>query len=91
MYEAGEGGDNMPRLYRGGYADLGRLTGMSKRGIQNVVGELQVKQVICLYQKPGHHRNETSAYLVPAAERVLEIWFAHGWRHAAGKGKVLTP
>ncbi len=91
MYEEGEGqDDDRARIYRGGYADLGRLTGMSKRGIQNVVGELQAKQVIRVHQKPGHHRSETSAYVVPDAERVLQTWFSHGWHHATGKSKSLT-
>jgi hypothetical protein len=64
---------------------------MSKRGIQNVVGELQAKKVIRIHQKPGHHRTETSAYVVPDADRVLQTWLSNGWRHAAGKSKVLTP
>jgi hypothetical protein len=91
MYDEGESSEDHARIYRGGYADLGRLTGMSKRGIQNVVGELQAKQVIRIHRKPGHHRTETSAYIVPDAERVLETWLSKGWRHAAGKSKVLTP
>jgi hypothetical protein len=91
MHEEGERcDDDRARIFRGGYADLGRLTGMSKRGIQNVVGELQAKKVIRIHQKPGHHRTETSAYVVPDAERVLETWLSNGWRHAAGKSKVLT-
>lgn len=90
MYEegkSGEGGD--ARLYRGGYADLVRLTGMSKRGIQNVVAELQAKHVISIQQKPGHHRTEMSVYAVLSAEKVLDMWFSYGWRYAAGKSKVL--
>jgi hypothetical protein len=91
MYDEGENSDDYGRIFRGGYADLGRLTGMSKRGIQNVVGELRSKEVISIHRKPGHHRTETSAYIVPDAERVLEKWLSRGWRHAAGKSKVLTP
>ena len=91
MYDEGESSEDHARIYRGGYADLGRLTGMSKRGIQNVVGELQAKEVIRIHRKPGHHRTETSAYIVPAAERVLDTWISKGWRHATGKSKVLTP
>src|SRR6185437_9535604 len=49
-----EGGEAM---YRGGYADLVRLTGLSKRGIQNVISELQEKGVIRLHTAPGHHRS----------------------------------
>src|ERR1035438_5659649 len=78
------------QLYRGGYADLGRLTGLSKRGIQNVIGELQDKAVIHLHTAPGHHRMQTSAYLVPRPETVLQTWYARGWRFAVGKSKKLT-
>jgi hypothetical protein len=91
MYEEGKNTDDRGRIYTGGYADLGRLTGMSKRGIQNVVGDLQAKEVIRIHRKPGHHRTETSAYIVPDAARVVETWLSKGWRHAAGKSKVLTP
>jgi len=91
MYEEGKNTDDRARIYTGGYADLGRLTGMSKRGIQNVVGDLQAKEVIRIHRKPGHHRTETSAYIVPDADRVVETWLSKGWRHAAGKSKVLTP
>lgn len=84
---APEGGDT---IYRGGYADLGRLTGLSKRGIQNVIGELQQKAVIQLHTPPGHHRTQTSAYLVPKPELVLQAWYGRGWRFAFGKSKHLT-
>ncbi len=85
--ETTEGGE---QLYRGGYADLGRLTGLSKRGIQNVIGELQEKAVIRLHTAPGHHRMQTSAYLVPRPESVLQTWYGRGWRYAVGKSKKLT-
>jgi hypothetical protein len=85
--EAGEGGE---RLYRGGYADIGRLTGLSKRGIQNVIGDLQEKAVIRLHTAPGHHRFQTSAYIVPKPESVLSTWLGRGWRFATGKSKRLT-
>lgn len=91
MYQAGEGNGGDARIYKGGYADLGRLTGLSKRGIQNIVSELQAKQVIRLHQQPGYHRTETSAYLVPDPDSILRTWFAHGWRHALGKSKTLVP
>ncbi len=91
MYQAGEGQSGNSRIYKGGYADLGRLTGLSKRGIQNIVGELQAKQVIRIHQQPGYHRTETSAYLVPDPDSVLRAWFANGWRHALGKSKILVP
>jgi len=90
MYEAGEGTDSSHHIYKGGYADLGRLTGLSKRGIQNIVAELQAKQVIRMHQQPGYHRTETSAYLIPDADAVLHTWFANGWRHALGKSKTLV-
>ena len=90
MYEAGESAGECLRIYRGGYADLGRLTGLSKRGIQNIVGELQSKHVIRIHQKPGYHRTETSAYEVPDAQSVVGIWRSQGWRHALGKSKTLT-
>ena len=90
MFEhgAGEGGAG-ERLYRGGYADLCALTGLSKRGIQNVVGELQQKGVIWRKQMPGHHRTETSSYAVPAPEAVVSAWLARGVRFAFGKSKTL--
>lgn len=78
------------RIYRGGYADLCRLTGLSKRGVQNVIGELQEKTVIRLHTAPGHHRSQTSIYEVPQPTSVLEKWYATGWRFAAGKSKRLT-
>jgi len=90
MYEAGEGTGASSRIYKGGYADLGRLTGLSKRGIQNIVAELQAKQVIRIHQQPGYHRTETTAYLVPDPDSVLHTWFANGWRHALGKSKTLV-
>ena len=89
MYEAGATAGGLSRIYKGGYADLGRLTGLSKRGIQNIVAELQAKEVIRLHRQPGYHRTETSAYLVPEPEAVLSGWFSKGWRHALGKSKTL--
>ena len=91
MYEAGDPATGSSRIYKGGYADLGRLTGLSKRGIQNIVAELQAKEVIRIHQQPGYHRTETSAYLVPEAGTVLQAWFSKGWRRALGKSKALIP
>lgn len=85
--EPGQGGE---RIYHGGYADLGRLTGLSKRGIQNVIAELQEKIVIHLHTPPGHHRSQTSAYRVPSAEAVVGRWYERGWRFAVGKNKRLS-
>ena len=87
---ANSGSEAGDRLYRGGYADLGRLTGLSKRGIQNVIAELQEKGVIRLHTHPGHHRLQTSAYIVPAPETVVASWHSRGWRFAIGKSKKLT-
>lgn len=91
LYENGAAGEGNPdRFYRGGYADLGALTGLSKRGIQNIVGELQQKGVISLHQAPGHHRTETSVYRVPPPAAVVAGWLARGWQFALGKSKTLT-
>jgi hypothetical protein len=89
MFEAGESTGGLSRTYKGGYADLGRLTGLSKRGIQNIVAELQAKEVISIHQQPGYHRTETSAYLVPDPAAVLQLWSSKGWRRALGKSKTL--
>jgi hypothetical protein len=90
MLESGDAGQGSGRIYRGGYADLCRLTGLSKRGIQNVIGELQEKTVIRLLTAPGHHRLQTSVYEVPDPGSVLNKWSANGWRFAQGKSKRLT-
>jgi len=84
--QPGQGG----RLFRGGYLDLCRLTGLSKRGVQNVVAELQAKAVIAIQQAPGHHKTQTTVYWVKGEEAILAGWFASGWRYAAGKGKTLV-
>jgi len=90
MFENSDAAEGRERLYRGGYADIGRLTGLSKRGIQNVIGELQEKSVIRLHTAPGHHRLQTSAYVIPNPEAVLVAWLGRGWRFATGKSKKLT-
>jgi hypothetical protein len=92
MYEAGEtaGAPEEVRIYRGGYADLCRLTGLSKRGIQNIVAELQEKNVIEIHQAPGYHRTETSAYRVKSPASVVRHWHARGLRFALGKSKTLV-
>lgn len=92
MYEAGEtpGGPEEVKIYRGGYADLCRLTGLSKRGIQNIVAELQEKNVIEIHQAPGYHRTETSAYRVKSPASVVRHWHALGLRFALGKSKTLV-
>lgn len=91
MYERGEDKDGKgTRLFRGGYVDLVRLTGLSKRGIQNVIAELQAKTVIGIHQAPGYHRSQTTVYEVPAEQMVIERWFAKGLRYASGKSKNLV-
>jgi hypothetical protein len=90
MFEAGEPDPGGDRIYSGGYADLCRLTGLSKRGIQNIVAELKAKSVIRLHQAPGYHRTETSAYRVPPAAAVLNQWLSLGLRFAIGKSKTLA-
>ena len=84
---AGEGQGN--RLYRGGYADLCRLSGLSKRGVQNVVAELLQKGVISIHRPPGYHKTETTVYSVPAGEAILSSWFRRGLCYAVGKSKRL--
>ena len=91
MYGAGKQADGATHIYKGGYADLGRLTGLSKRGLQNIIAELQAKRVIRIHQAPGYHRTETSAYLVPSPDEVLAAWHSRGWRYALGKSKTLSP
>jgi hypothetical protein len=78
------------RVYRGGYADLCRLTGLSKRGIQNVIAGLLEKRAIALSQAPGHHRTQTSVYEVHPPEAVVAGWHARGFRFSFGKSKTLS-
>jgi hypothetical protein len=91
MFDQGEPRPNdSVRLFRGGYVDLVRLTGLSKRGIQNVIAELQAKSVISIHQAPGYHRSQTTVYDVPPEQTVLDRWFAKGLRYASGKSKNLV-
>lgn len=90
-----EKGDEHPdgegkRLFRGGYVDLVNLTGLSKRGIQNVVSELQEKEVIGIHQAPGYHKSQMTVYEVAGEDLVLAGWFGKGWRYAVGKSKNLV-
>ena len=91
MYSHGEpeGGEDSSRLYRGGYKDLCDLSGLSKRGVQNVIRELLDKRVIELHQAPGYHRTQTSVYRVFAEREVMSAWWNAGFRYAVGKGKAL--
>lgn len=91
MFERGESRPQTTlRLFRGGYVDLVRLTGLSKRGIQNVIAELQAKSVITIHQAPGYHRSQTTVYEVPAEQTILDRWFTKGLRYASGKSKNLV-
>lgn len=91
MFERSElRSDSSLRLFRGGYVDLVRLTGLSKRGIQNVIAELQAKSVISIHQAPGYHRSQTTVYDVPPEQTILDRWFAKGLRYASGKSKNLV-
>ena len=78
------------RFYQGGYVDLCRLTGLSKRGIQNAVAELLRKSVLSIHQAPGYHRTQTTVYEVPAEDAVMNTWFGMGFRYALGKSKTLV-
>jgi hypothetical protein len=78
------------RLFRGGYIDLVRLTGLSKRGVQNVVSELQAKFVITIHQQPGYHRSQSTIYEVASEELVLNKWRNQGLQYAVGKSKDLV-
>lgn len=87
MYQRGEGGDE--RLYSGGYHDLCNATGLSKRGVQNIIAELQEKNALTLEKPPGHHRTQVSVYRVHSESDVLAAWYAEGYRFVVGKGRVL--
>jgi hypothetical protein len=86
ILDAGQGS----RLYRGGYADLCRLSGLSKRGVQNVVGELLQKGAIAIHQAPGYHKTQTSVYAILCEQALLASWLNRGLCYAAGKGKRLV-
>lgn len=90
LFEKGEPDEQPGRLFRGGYLDICLLTGLSKRGVQNVVAELQAKQALAIHQSPGYHRSQTTVYRVPPEDAVLEAWFARGWLYAVGKSKALA-
>jgi len=87
MYAKGEGQGT--RFYRGGYQSLCALTGLSKRGLQNVIGELQAKSVVSIETAPGHKPTQVSVYRVRPEGEVLQFWHAAGLRFVIGKGKVL--
>ena len=90
MWQHGETAGEGKRLYAGGYRALCDLTGMSKRGIQNVVGELQHKGAISIHQAPGYHRTQFSVYQVLGESEVMALWKRRGLIFALGKGKELT-
>ena len=82
--------ENSVRLYRGGYSDLCAQTGLSKRGIQNVIAELLAKTVVTRHQPPGYHRSQMTIYRVLSEEEILLGWQSRGLRYAVGKSKTLT-
>ena len=90
MWQKGAGDEGQGRLYGGGYRSLCDLAGMSKRGIQNVVVDLQRKEVISVHQAPGYHRSQFSVYRVLAEDEVLALWRQRGYIYAIGKGKALA-
>ena len=87
MFQRGEGDEE--RLYSGGYHDLCRATGLSKRGVQNIIAELQEKHVLKLEKPPGHYRTQVSFYRVRSESDVLAGWYAEGYRFVLGKGRIL--
>ena len=82
--------ENGVPLYRGGYSDLCAQTGLSKRGIQNVIAELLGKTVVIRHQPPGYHRSQMTIYRVLSEEAILLAWQSRGLRYAVGKSKTLT-
>lgn len=92
MYDQGEALDagRGSRLYRGGYTDLCRLSGLSKRGVQNVVAELLQKGAIAIHQAPGYHKTQTTVYAILCEQALLASWLNRGLCYAAGKGKRLV-
>lgn len=89
MFSNGEPEGQGSRLYRGGYADIRRITGMSKRGIQNIIAELQRKFVIGIHKAPGYHKSQTTTYRIHAQAQILADWRQRGIQFAQGKGKTL--
>jgi hypothetical protein len=90
MYQNGNEEKNGERIYRGGYSDLGRLTGLSKRGIQNIVDALIQKNAVSVDQRPGYYRTETTVYRVYPGHTVLSAWQEAGYRYVVSKGRVLA-
>ena len=82
--------ENGALLYKGGYSDLCAQTGLSKRGIQNVIAELLDKAVVTRHQPPGYHRSQMTIYRVLSEDEILLAWQSGGLRYAVGKSKTLT-
>jgi hypothetical protein len=78
------------RLYRGGYNDICAQTGLSKRGVQNIIAELIEKAAISRHQAPGYHRSQVSVYRVLSDDEILQGWQSRELRYAVGKSKTLT-
>ena len=90
MYERGLETGEGSRLFRAGYAELGRLSGLSKRGIQNIVDALEQKSAVSVETAPGYRRSETTAYRVYSGSRIVQKWHEHGYWYVLPKGRQLV-
>ena len=64
--------DEGSRLFRAGNNELGRLSGLSKHGIQNIVNGLEQKGAVSVETAPGYGRTErrlTGCILKPASSK----------------------
>jgi hypothetical protein len=89
LLEAGQQDRNGRTLFEGGYHDLCRRTGMSKRGVQNVIAELQAKGAVERYRLPGHHRSQPTVYQIWPEPVLLRRWSEAGYSHVLGKSRIL--
>ncbi len=90
LYDKGEPTEDGARTFRGGYAQLCELTGLCKRGIQNVRRQLQQKHAIRIRENPGFDREQTTVYEVLDEAALLMRWKSLGLLYACGKGKILS-
>ena len=90
MYEGGRETGEGSRLFRAGYAELGRLSGLSKRGIQNIVDALEQKSAVSVETAPGYRRTETTAYRVYSGSRIVQKWHEDGYQYVLPKGRQLV-
>jgi len=89
MYDRGVAADEGSRLFRAGYNELGKLSGLSKRGIQNIVNGLEQKGAVSVETAPGYRRTETTAYRVYSAVRIVENWHREGYQYVVAKARQL--